>query len=105
MKTERRYKVVLILATLFGLAWPAHATVLLDQIAWTNTRQRRPQNLPTNSAWFSSATGSLTVSGGAMRMVVGTGSGLAITYFTPTSNSPPVQLNVGHTDRHFQIHF
>src|SRR5580704_6961876 len=97
MQTKCRYKVVLILAALFSLALSAHGTVLLDQTAWTSTTQRRTQNLPTNSAWFSSSTGSLTVSGGAMRMIVGTGSGLAMTYFTPTSNSPPIQLNVGDT--------
>jgi polygalacturonase len=96
MNTECRYKVVLFLAALFGLAFPVHATVLLDQTSWT-TANRRTQNLPTTSAWFASSTGSLTVSGTAMRMVVGTGSGMAMTYFTPLSNSPPVVLNVGDT--------
>ena len=97
MQTKCRYKVGLVLTTLFGLALSAYGTVLLDQTAWTSTTQRRTQNLPTNSAWFSSSTGSLTVSGGAMRMIVGTGSGMAMTYFTPNSGSPPVQLNVGDT--------
>jgi polygalacturonase/PKD repeat protein len=30
-------------------------------------------------------------------MVVGSGSGMSITYFTPSTNSPPVQMNVGDT--------
>jgi polygalacturonase len=84
------------LAALFSLALPAHATVLLDQTAWSNAN-RRTQNLPTTSAWFSSTTGSLSTSGGALRLTVISSSDLAITYFTPLSNSPPVTLNVGDT--------
>ncbi|HXI82949.1 MAG TPA: glycosyl hydrolase family 28 protein [Verrucomicrobiae bacterium] len=96
MRTESRRKVVPILAALFGLVLPVRATVLLDQTSWTTTT-RRTQSLPTRSAWFASSTGSLSVSGGALRMVVGTSSGAGISYFTANSNTPPVQLNVGDT--------
>ena len=96
MKTKHRHKVVLILMAVFGLALSAHATVLLDQTSWTSGN-RRTQNLPTTSAWFSSTSGSLSVSGSSLRLAVISSSDLAITYFTSTSNSPPVQLNVGDT--------
>ena len=96
MKKERRHKVALLLASLVGLTLPAYGTVLLDQTAWT-TGTRTSQSLPTRSAWFSSTSGSLTVSGGALRLTVISSSDMAITYFTPTNGSPPVQMNVGDT--------
>ena len=96
MQTECRYKVVFVLAAMVGLALPAHATVLLDQTTWTSGT-RTSQSLPTRSAWFSSTSGSLSVSGGSLRLTVISSSDLVITYFTATTNSPPVQLNVGDT--------
>ena len=93
---ERTCKYMLILVASLGLALSSQATVLLDQTSWT-TGTRRTQSLPTRSAWFASSTGSLSVSGGALRMVVGASSGADISYFTANSNTPPVQLNVGDT--------
>jgi polygalacturonase len=92
---ERLCRIVFALAALFVTAVPGRATVLLDQTAWT-TGTRTSQSLPTRSGWFCSGSGSLSVSGGFMLMKVLGSSGAAITYFT-TSNSPPVQLNVGDT--------
>jgi polygalacturonase/PKD repeat protein len=93
---SRLAKVVVAVVALLGLASPGRATVLLDQTSWTSGT-RSNQSLPTRSAWFSSGTGSLTVSSSELRMVVTGSSGLALTYFTATNTSPPVQLNVGDT--------
>ncbi|HVM59945.1 MAG TPA: glycosyl hydrolase family 28 protein [Verrucomicrobiae bacterium] len=92
---RRVFKLSAALATLLVLAGSSYATVLLDQTTWSSGT-RTSQNLPTRSAWFSSSSGSLSVSGGALRMAVGSSSGMAITYFT-TNGSAPVQLNVGDT--------
>jgi polygalacturonase/PKD repeat protein len=93
-----KYLAAMILAgvAILGLARPVHATVYLDQTNWT-TSNRATQNLPTTSAWFCSSFGSLTASGGALVEKVTSSSGMSLTYFTPTSNSPPIQLNVGDT--------
>src|SRR5204863_3389913 len=64
---------------------------------WPTAASRTYQGLPTNSAWFASSAGSLSVASGALRMIVGTSSGAGITYFTTTNTSPPIQLNVGDT--------
>ena len=93
---ERLRNTFLALITLFAMALPAHATVYLNQTNWT-TAARTRQFLPTNSAWFASSSGSLSVSSSALRLIVTTSSGMEITYFTPASNSPPVTLNVGDT--------
>lgn len=89
---------VLLLFTLAGPALPGYATVFLNQTNWT-TAARTTQLLPTNSAWFgpSGTSGSMSVSGAALRQIVTTSSGMAITYFTSNSASAPVQLNVGDT--------
>jgi pectate lyase len=76
-------------------ASPAFTPVLLDDTWVTGTRT--VQNLPTSSAWWSSSGPALTATNGAMTLTVGSSSVMAITYFTPDSNSPPVQLNVGDT--------
>jgi polygalacturonase len=87
--------VITTLVALVGLAVPSRATVYLDETNWTSAN-RTVQNLPGTSAWYSASTGSLTASSGAMRFI-GTGTGAAITYFTPTSSSLPAKLNVGDT--------
>ncbi|MGD0057892.1 MAG: glycosyl hydrolase family 28 protein [Verrucomicrobiia bacterium] len=93
----RRFGIVILASVaVLGLALPSQATVYLNQTNWTNGN-RTSQNLPTTSAWFASSLGSLTTSGGALVMKVTGSSGMAITYFTPTTNSPPIQLNVGDT--------
>jgi polygalacturonase len=93
---SRLAKVIVAAVALLGLAVPVRATVYLNQTSWSNAN-RTTQNLPTTSAWFGSRLGSLTTSSGAMVMKVTGSSGMAITYFTPTTNSPPIQLNVGDT--------
>jgi polygalacturonase len=93
---RRLLKVGCYLAGLVELAVPCHAAVLLNQTSWSSGT-RTTQNLPTASAWFSSSSGSLSVSSSQLRMIAGASSGAAITYFTDTSNSPPVTLNVGDT--------
>src|SRR5271169_5653311 len=92
----RRLNAVILAATFVVQSPRVQATVLLDQTSWSSST-RTNQSLPTRSGWFSSSTGSLTVSSSALRMVVTSSSGMAMTYFTPVSNSPPVQLNVGDT--------
>jgi polygalacturonase len=67
---------------------------ILDDIWLSGVRTI--QNLPTSSAWFTSSPGSLNAAPGAMTLTVGS-SVLILTYFTPTSGSPPVTLNVGDT--------
>ncbi len=91
--------VVLALFTLFGLAMPGRATVYLNQTNWT-TNWRQVQSLPTNSAWYGaySTHGPLSVVNSNLLMgPVDSSSALAISYFTPSDSSPPVQLNVGDT--------
>jgi polygalacturonase/PKD repeat protein len=88
---------ILAWVAFLALALPGRAQVVLIQTNWTSSN-RMSQRLPTNSAWFCSSYGSLTTSGGDLVMGVTTNSsGMALTYFTPTSNSPPIQLNVGDT--------
>src|ERR1044071_185262 len=88
---------ILVLAAVFGWTPSSPATVYLNQTNWPTSGSRTYQGLPTNSAWYASSVGSLTVASGSMRMIVSPSSGAAITYFTPLSNSPPIQLNVGDT--------
>lgn len=95
MKRKYSFTFLCAVVLLAGIT-PVHATVLLDQTTWVSSN-RTSQSLPTRSGWFSSSNGSLSVSGGFMLMKVLTSSGAAISYFTPTSSSPPVQLNMGDT--------
>ena len=67
---------------------------ILDDTFVSGTRT--VQNLPASSAWFSSSASALTAAPGGMTLTVGS-SVLILTYFTPTSNSPPIVLNVGDT--------
>ena len=92
---KRLSVVIATFVTLLVLASPGHATVYLNETNWISGTLHS-QNLPGTSAWFSSSSGSLTASSGAMRLI-GTATGAAITYFTPTSSSTPLKLNVGDT--------
>jgi alpha-tubulin suppressor-like RCC1 family protein len=74
----------------------ARAPVILLDDTW-NSGSRTNQDLPTSSAWGSSCGTCLTSSTNNMTLTVGGSSIMAITYFTPDSNSPPVWLNVGDT--------
>jgi len=92
-------KAVLVAVALWAGTAPCRAAgVYLNQTNWT-TSARTTQLLPTNSAWFgpSGTSGSMSVSGAALRQIVTTSSGMAVTYFTSNSASAPVQLNVGDT--------
>jgi Regulator of chromosome condensation (RCC1) repeat/Fibronectin type III domain len=70
------------------------ALILND--TWS-TGIRTNQDLPTSSAWWASDGQSVLVTPGSMTVTVGVSSVMAITYFTPDTNSLPVELNVGDT--------
>ena len=70
-------------------------TVILDDTFSTGVRTN--QNPPTSSAWWTSASGSLTSVVNNMTLSVSGNAIETLTYFTPDSTSPPVQLNVGDT--------
>jgi polygalacturonase/PKD repeat protein len=93
---KRIFKLGTALVILLMGAVSGSATVLLDQTLWTSGT-RTNQNLPTRSGWFCSSSSLIGVASGALRIVVSNSSALAITYFTASTNSPPVQLNVGDT--------
>ncbi len=71
--------------------------VLLDDVFADGTRT--VQNLPTESAWWTSSVthGPLSATVGSMTLGVDSSSSLIITYFTPNIISPAVQVNVGDT--------
>ncbi|HTS17614.1 MAG TPA: glycosyl hydrolase family 28 protein [Verrucomicrobiae bacterium] len=71
------------------------STLILDD-TWSSG-MRTNQNPPTSSAWWTSVPGSLNSATNSMTLTVGGNSAQAITYFTSTNGSPPVQLNVGDT--------
>ncbi|HYV27387.1 MAG TPA: hypothetical protein VFA77_07630, partial [Candidatus Eisenbacteria bacterium] len=81
------------MATLF-LAHSAFATVYLDDTWADGTRNN--QNLPVESAWFSSSGSALTAATGSMNLAVGNSAVMGITYFT-TNDTSPLQLGVGDT--------
>src|SRR5437899_953602 len=84
----------LILALACGLANGADATVWLDDTWADGTRTN--QNLPTDSAWFCSTAASLTATTNAMYLAVGSGSVMALSYFTANTNIS-IQLTPGDT--------
>ncbi len=86
------FRSFLVFATLIGLAAPSHADVILDD-TWADGN-RSNTSLPTNSAWYTSSSGSLTATTGSMTLGVPNGAILALTYFT-TNPAAPVQLGVG----------
>ena len=85
-------KITLMLGVLFGLASPSFATVYLDDF-WSDGL-RTTQNLPTESAWFSSSSGALAATPGSMSLSMGGSAIMVLTYYTTNSTSP-VQLGVG----------
>src|SRR5580698_4366029 len=91
---KRIYGIVLTLVVLLGLALPGFATVYLDDF-WADGL-RTVQNLPTESAWFSSTSGALAATPGSMSLSVGGSAVMVLTYYTTNSTSP-VQLGVGDT--------
>jgi pectate lyase len=70
------------------------ANTLLDD-TWTDGN-RISQNLPTDSAWFTSTGSALTATTGSMSLAMGSSAIMALTYFTSNTASP-VQLTLGDT--------
>jgi hypothetical protein len=89
------YKLIVgFLAITFGVVSSGFAGVVLDD-TWADGT-RTDQNLPTESAWYSSSGGSLTATTGSMSLAVPSGAIFAVTYFT-TNAAVPISLNVGDT--------
>jgi hypothetical protein len=76
------------------LAPHARAAVLLDD-TWSDGT-RTDQNLPMESAWYVSTASQLTAGTNALTLAVGSGSVMAVTYFTGNSASP-AHLDLGDT--------
>ncbi|HXI82946.1 MAG TPA: immunoglobulin domain-containing protein [Verrucomicrobiae bacterium] len=89
---QRIYRIILMLVVLLGLTASNFATVYLDDF-WSDGL-RTTQNLPTESAWFASSSGSLAATPGSMNLSMGSSAILVLTYYTTNSTSP-VQLGVG----------
>lgn len=91
-------RIMFVSGVVFAGTSPCRAVVYLYQTNWTSSA-RTTQALPTNSAWFgpSGTSGSMSVSGAALRQIVTASSSMSLTYFTTNSSSSPVQLNVGDT--------
>jgi pectate lyase len=89
---KQMHKMTLMLVVLLGLASSGFATVYLDDF-WADG-SRVFQNLPTESAWFSSSSGTLVATPGSMSLSMGGSAILVLTYYTTNSTSP-VQLGVG----------
>ena len=70
-------------------------TLVLDD-TWSSGVNTN-QNLPMSSAWWASTPGTLTAVTSNMTFTVAGSALQAITYFTPDTNSPPIQLNIGDT--------
>jgi pectate lyase len=87
-------KFILALVGTCQLAISAGAAVWLDDTWADGTRTN--QNLPTDSAWFCSTAASLTSTTNAMSLAVGSGSVMALTYFTANTNVS-IQLTPGDT--------
>jgi hypothetical protein len=91
---KRRGKTFLLFSIILLLATSAYATVYLNDTWVDGTRTN--QNLPAESAWFSSNGSALTAATGSMDLALGANAVMGITYFT-TNDTSPVQLNVGDT--------
>ena len=77
-----------------GCACSSPAAICLDD-TWADGT-RTDQNLPEESAWFASSGSQLTAATNVMTLTIGSGSVMAITYFTSNAGSP-VQLDLGDT--------
>src|SRR5580704_16197483 len=89
---QRTRRMIVILACFLGLAPAAFATVYLDDF-WSDG-SRSIQNLPTESAWFSSTSSALTATPGSMTLTLGGSADMVLTYYTTNSTSP-VSLGIG----------
>src|SRR5690348_16892227 len=76
------------------LAGSANAAVYVSD-TWADG-SRANQNLPVESAWFSSNGSALTAATNSMNLALSANAVMGITYFT-TNNTSPVQLAVGDT--------
>jgi pectate lyase len=92
MKLRRRILAWLSIIPL--LATSASSAVYLSD-TWADG-SRTNQNLPAESAWFSSNGSALTAATNSMNLALGNNAVMGITYFT-TNDSNPVQLGVGDT--------
>jgi pectate lyase len=91
MKDHRR---IIALLSIIHLATSANAAVYLSD-TWADG-SRTNQNLPVESAWFSSSGSALTAATNSMNLALGANAVMGITYFT-TNDSSPIQLSVGDT--------
>jgi pectate lyase len=92
MSHLKRSFVVLLTSCLASVS--GYSSILLDD-TWSDGT-RNDQNLPTESAWFSSSGAALTAAPGSMTLAMGGSAIFAITYFT-TNDTSPVQLEIGDT--------
>ena len=91
---KKIYQCSLVVALLTGINFSSSATTVLDDTFADGTRTS--QNLPTDSAWFVSASGDVTTTTGSMSIAVPSSSFMGITYFGANSSSP-ISLGVGDT--------
>jgi hypothetical protein len=91
---KRPFGFILSLVVFGALAGRAGATAWLDDVWADGTRNN--QNPPADSAWFCSTGSSLTAATNAMSLTVGSGSVMAVTYFT-TNMNVPLQIAAGDT--------
>lgn len=92
---RRRHPIIPVLAGFFGLALSSHGTLLVDD-SWADG-SRNEQNLPAESAWYSSDSSgtSLTAAIGSITGTVPASSVQWLTYYTAAGT--PATLNVGDT--------
>jgi pectate lyase len=76
------------------LAVSGYAAVFLDDTWADGTRTN--QNLPAESAWFSSSGAALTAAPNSMNLLLSSSGVMGITYFT-TNDTTPLQLSIGDT--------
>jgi pectate lyase len=83
-----------IFALLLLLPATAYSQILLDDTFADGSRSI--QNLPNESAWYVSSSGSWTTTPGSMSLAMGSTAVLGVTSFAPNSSSP-ISLSVGDT--------
>ena len=94
IRMKRRLQLSLALLAWLSLAWPSRAAVLVDD-TWADG-SRAEQNLPAESAWFTTSVANMTASPGSLSVAnLATSSSQWTTYFTEAGS--PSQLNVGDT--------
>jgi len=90
MKSSPRIPVLIAIVSMLSLR--GYAVVLLDDTWADGTRTN--QNLPVESAWFSSSGAALTTATNSMNLTLGGNAVMGITYFT-TNDTSPIQLAIG----------